>query len=245
MLKIKNLKAKISDNSGKEILKGISLDIKPGEVHILMGPNGSGKSTLSKVIMGHPDYERTEGEISINGMDITDMQADERSRAGLYVAMQYPTEVPGVNFANFLRLAYNSRFDDDKKLPVFKFRKLVRQKLEELNMSEDFLSRNLNEGFSGGEKKKAEILQLAILEPKYAILDETDSGLDVDALKVVFEGVKRITETQKKMGVIVITHYERIFKYITPDFVHVMKNGIIYQSGNKSLADKIHKKGFK
>lgn len=242
MLEIKNLKAKIED---KEILKGINLKINPGEIHVLMGPNGSGKSTLSKVLMGHPHYEQTEGKILLDGQDLTEMEADERSRAGLYVAMQYPTEVPGVNFTNFLRLAYNARLDEGKGLPVFKFRKLLREKMAVLNMSEDFMGRNLNEGFSGGEKKKAEILQLALLEPKYAILDETDSGLDVDALKIVFEGVKRITEDYKKMGVLVITHYERIFKYIDPTYIHIIKNGIIVESGNKELADKIHKEGYK
>lgn len=242
MFKIGNLKAQI-DN--KEILKGINLTINPGEIHILMGPNGSGKSTLSKVLMGHPDYEQTTGEISLDGIELSEMEPDERSRAGLFVAMQYPTEVPGVNFTNFLRLAYNSHQSETAKLPVFKFRKLLKTKLAELNMSEEFLTRNLNEGFSGGEKKKAEILQLAVLEPKYVILDETDSGLDVDALKIVFEGLQRIITTQKKLGVLVVTHYERIFKYISPDFVHIIKNGIIYESGNKKLADKIHKQGYK
>lgn len=248
MLEIKNLKAKIEN---KEILKGLSLDIRPGEIHVLMGPNGSGKSTLSKVLMGHPNYQQTEGEILLDGEDISEMEPSERSKAGLFVAMQYPTEVPGVNFSNFLRLAYNSRLEahtGGSPLPVFKFRKLLREKMSFLNMPEDFLNRNLNEGFSGGEKKKAEILQLAVLEPKYAVLDETDSGLDVDALKIVFEGVKKIIEDQPKndkaMGVLVITHYERIFKYIAPDFVHIIKNGIIYESGNAELADKIHKEGY-
>lgn len=243
MLEIKNLHASADETN---ILKGINLEINPGKVHVLMGPNGSGKSTLSKVLMGHPEYDVTEGEMLLDGEMLNNMAPDERAHAGLFVAMQYPTEVPGVNLANFLRLIYNSRFDEkEDQLPVFKFRKLLREKLEFLGMSEDFMNRNLNEGFSGGEKKKTEILQLAVLEPKYAILDETDSGLDVDALKTVFEGVQKTISEYKKMGVLIITHYERIFDYITPDYIHVMKDGKIIKTGGIEIAQKIHKAGYK
>lgn len=243
MLKINNLHCSTSD--GKEILKGVNLEIKPGELHILMGPNGSGKSTLSKTLMGHPSFEITQGRIILDGADITDKEVNERAHAGLYLAYQYPVEVPGVNFSNFLRLAYNSNKSDSEKMPVFKFRKLLKEKALELDFSESLLDRNLNEDLSGGEKKKAEILQLAVLKPKYAILDETDSGLDLDALKSVFKAVKRIITSENKLGVLIITHYQRIFKYITPDFVHVLTDGKIVASGDKKLIKKIEKEGYK
>ncbi|MCA9385079.1 Fe-S cluster assembly ATPase SufC [Candidatus Dojkabacteria bacterium] len=233
----------VEANSTK-ILNGVTLQIKPGEIHVLMGPNGSGKSTLTSTLMGHPNYECTHGKIVLDTIDITEAEPHERSREGLFVAMQYPTEVPGVNLMNFLRLAYNARQPESKQLPVFKFKRLFKEKLDFLGMSEDFMNRNLNEGFSGGEKKKAEILQLAVLEPKYAILDETDSGLDVDALRIVFEGVQKTISEYKKMGVLIITHYERIFDYISPDHVHIMKDGKIITSGGMELVKHIHEKGY-
>jgi Fe-S cluster assembly ATP-binding protein len=243
MLKIKNLHC--STNDGKEILRGVNLEIKPGELHVLMGPNGSGKSTLSKTLMGHPSFEITEGSIEIDGENITDKEVNERAHSGLFVAYQYPVEVPGVNFSNFLRLAYNSNKSDSEKLPVFKFRKLLTEKASELDFSEGLLDRNLNEDLSGGEKKKAEILQLAVLKPKYAILDETDSGLDLDALRSVFQAVNNIIASEKKLGVLIITHYQRIFDYITPDFVHILLDGRIVESGDKKLIDKIENDGYK
>jgi Fe-S cluster assembly ATP-binding protein len=242
MLKISELHAQIDD---AKILKGVNLEIIPGKVHILMGPNGSGKSTLSKVIAGHPAYEVTQGNITLDNEDITEFEPDQRAKAGVFLAFQYPVEVPGVNYSNFLRLAYNSSREKQDQLPVFKFRNLLKQKATLLDLGEDLLDRNLNEGLSGGEKKKAEILQLAVLEPKYAILDETDSGLDLDALKVVFSGIKKLIETQNQMGVLIITHYQRIFEYITPDFVHIMSNGQIKQTGGMELVAKIEKEGYK
>lgn len=243
MLKITNLHC--STTTGKSILKGVNLTIKPGELHVLMGPNGSGKSTLSKTLMGHPSFEITKGKIKIDNTDITELETNERAHAGLFVAYQYPTEVPGVDFSNFLRLAYNSSRKDSEKLPVFRFRKLLKETAEELDFPEKLLNRNLNEDLSGGEKKKAEILQMAVLQPKYAILDETDSGLDLDALKSVFSGVNKIIATKKKLGVLVITHYQRIFDYIKPGFIHILINGKIVTSGGLELVKKIEKNGYK
>jgi len=238
MLEIKNLNVEIEK---KNILKNFSLHINPGEVHVLMGPNGSGKSTLARALMGYPVYKISSGEVFLDDQSLLEMKIDERSKAGLFVANQYPVEIPGVSFSNFLRLAYNAH---NKDLPVFKFKRLLKEKLQFLGMSEDFLSRNLNEGFSGGEKKKSEILQLAVLEPKYAILDETDSGLDVDAIKIVFNGVQKIVTEYQKMGVLIITHYERVFDYITPDYVHVIGGGKIVETGGKELAQKILLGGY-
>lgn len=242
MLKIENLHAEVD---GSEILKGINLEAEAGTLHILMGPNGSGKSTLAKTLAGHPFVEVTQGNIELDNEDITDAEPDERSLAGIFMAFQYPTEVPGVNFSNFLRMAYNARQDEDNKLPVFKFRKLLREKAELLEMDDSFLDRNLNEGLSGGEKKKSEILQLAVLEPKLAILDETDSGLDVDALRTVFEGVNKLRKAYPKMTILVITHYQRIFDYIKPDMVHVIREGVISESGGMDIAERIEKQGYK
>ncbi|MBD3280315.1 Fe-S cluster assembly ATPase SufC, partial [Candidatus Dojkabacteria bacterium] len=230
MLEIKNLKAKIENTS---VLDGLDLKIKRGEIHILLGPNGSGKSSLSKVIMGVGGYKVEDGKIEFGGEEIDEMSPDERARLGIFLANQYPIEVPGVNLSNFLRLAYNSRFDDDKDLPngqsgklsVHKFKNLLEEKAELVGLDNKFLERNLNEGFSGGEKKKSEILQMAVLEPKLAILDETDSGLDVDALKQVFSAVSKIKEQNSEMALLIITHYERVFEYINPDKVHVMRDG--------------------
>jgi Fe-S cluster assembly ATP-binding protein len=243
MLKINNLHC--STNDGKEILKGVNLEIKPGKLHVLMGPNGSGKSTLSKTLMGHPNFEITAGNIQLDDVDITKMDVEKRAHNGLFVAYQYPVEVPGVNFSNFLRLAYNSNKSATEKLPVFKFRKLLKEKAQQLDFSESLLDRNLNEDLSGGEKKKAEILQLAVLKPKYAILDETDSGLDLDALKSVFQAVNNIISSEKKLGILIITHYQRIFDYINPDYVHILIDGRILESGDKKLIDKIEKDGYK
>ena len=226
-------------------MKGINLEIKPGEVHAIMGPNGSGKSTLSKTLMGHPNFEITAGNIQLDDVDITKMDVEKRAHNGLFVAYQYPVEVPGVNFSNFLRLAYNSNKSATEKLPVFKFRKLLKEKAQQLDFSESLLDRNLNEDLSGGEKKKAEILQLAVLKPKYAILDETDSGLDLDALKSVFQAVNNIISSEKKLGILIITHYQRIFDYINPDYVHILIDGRILESGDKKLIDKIEKDGYK
>ncbi len=242
MLEIKNLQVEVE---GRKILDDVSLSIKPGEVHVLMGPNGSGKSTLAKVLMGHPQTEVKKGKIILDGKDITKSAPDERSREGIFLAFQYPTEIPGVNLANFLRIAYNAGLPKEEQMPVFKFRKLLREKLEFLSIPEEFMERNLNEGFSGGEKKKNEILQLAILSPKYAILDETDSGLDIDALRTVFQGINKILTTEKKMGVLIITHYKKIFDYVKPDFVHVLKNGRISESGKMEIIQRIEKQGYK
>lgn len=240
MLSIKNLTVKTGD---KKILQKFNLDIRPGEVHVLMGPNGSGKSTLAKTLLGNEEYEVTQGSISLDNESVLEMDITERSRKGIFVAYQYPIEVPGVNLINFLRLAYNAK--NDTNIPVFKFKRLVKQKLEFLDMHEEFLQRNLNEGFSGGEKKKSEMLQLAILEPKYAILDETDSGLDVDAIKTVFQGVRKIIDEYRQMGILIITHYERVLNYVQPDYVHLITDGCIRKTGSVELANKILEMGYK
>ena len=243
MLEIKNLQCNSLD--GKNILNSVNLTIKPGELHVLMGPNGSGKSTLSKTLMGHPSFEVTEGSVKLDKVDITKSEPNKRAHAGLFVAYQYPIEVPGVNFTDFLRLAYNSGREKSEQLPVFKFRKLINEKAQELDFPETLLDRNLNEDLSGGEKKKAEIMQLAVLQPRYAILDETDSGLDLDALKSVFQAINKIIKSEKKLGVLIITHYQRIFDYIKPDYVHILYNGRIVESGDMKLVNKIEKDGYK
>ncbi len=242
MLKVQNLSVEID---GKKILRDINLEIGPGTIHVLMGPNGSGKSTFAKALVGDPDLKIVSGKIYLDQKDLTNMQIDQRARMGLFVAFQSPVEVPGVNFANFLRLAYNSRCSKDQKLPVFKFKRFLKDKLELLGLSENFLDRNLNEGFSGGEKKKAEVLQFAVLNPQYAIFDETDSGLDVDALKIVFSGIKKVLVANPKMGLLIITHYERVFEYIKPDYVHLIVNGSIVKSGDIKLIESIKKKGYR
>lgn len=242
MLKLKNLHTKVA---GKEILKGIDLEVNDGEIHVIMGPNGSGKSTLSKAIMGVGETEITKGKIHYKGKDITEVSPDERAHLGIFLANQYPVEIPGVNLGNFLRIAYNSRFKNEKeKLTIGQFQRLADEKLELLKIDKLFLERNLNEGFSGGEKKKSEILQMAVLEPSLAILDETDSGLDVDALKEVFSAVKKLKAQNSELSLLIITHYEKVFEYITPDYVHVMRGGKIVKSGGKALADRILEKGF-
>lgn len=244
-LEIRNLHVSIEE-TGESILRGVDLTIKQGEVHALMGPNGSGKSTLANVLMGNPAYEVTAGQIIFDGEDLLEMEPDERSRAGLFLAFQYPVSIPGVTVANFLRQAMNSRMKaedpDSKGVSVPQFIRMLRGKMDTLEMDHSFAGRYLNEGFSGGEKKRAEILQLATLEPKIAILDETDSGLDIDALRVVSEGVNKLKGPD--LGVLVITHYQRILNYIKPDFVHVMFEGRIVESGGPELALKLEESGY-
>jgi len=240
---IENLRAGIE---GKEILRGVNLVIERGEIHALMGPNGSGKSTLAYVIAGHPNYEVYEGRILYKGENVLELPPDERARMGMFLAFQYPTAIPGVTMANCLRLAVNSvrkaRLGEDKALSPREFRRLLREKLEMLRMDESFASRYLNEGFSGGEKKRAEILQMAMLEPEFAVLDETDSGLDIDALRTVSEGVNRLFNPN--MALLVITHYQRILNYIRPHYVHVMLDGKIAVSGGPELAEELEEKGY-
>lgn len=242
-LEIKNLHVNIED---KEILKGLSLTIKQGEVHAIMGPNGTGKSTLAYTLMGHPSYTVTGGEVLVDGANILEMEPDERSRLGVFLAFQYPVAIPGVTVANFLRSAINARRraenPEDKGMPIPEFRKLLKEKMDMLKMSHDFAGRYLNDGFSGGEKKRAEILQMATLKPRFAILDETDSGLDIDALRIVSEGVNALSGPE--LGVLVITHYQRLLNYIKPHFVHVMMGGRIVESGGPDLALHLEEQGY-
>ncbi|MBS1808225.1 MAG: Fe-S cluster assembly ATPase SufC [Acidobacteria bacterium] len=241
MLEIRNLHAKIED---REILRGINLTVNAGEVHAIMGPNGSGKSTLAKVLAGHPDYEVTEGEVLYFGKNLFDLEADERAREGVFLAFQYPIEIPGVSNANFLRMAYNEKAKHDGKdeLDPLEFDDLIQEKIKIVEMDKSFINRAVNEGFSGGEKKRNEILQMAVLEPKLALLDETDSGLDIDALRIVANGVNQLRK--KDNAVVMVTHYQRLLDYIEPDFVHVLYNGRIVKSGEKELALELEKKGY-
>lgn len=243
-LEIKNLHVEIEN---QHILKGVDLLVKQGEVHALMGPNGSGKSTLAYTLSGHPFYEPTAGEVIFGGQDLLELEADERSRAGLFLAFQYPVAVPGVTVANFLRQSINARRKaenpEDKGISIPAFRRLLKQKMTEFNVDHKFAGRYLNDGFSGGEKKRAEILQMAVLEPKIAIMDETDSGLDIDALKVVSDGANRLKDSLN-MGMLVITHYQRLLNYIKPDYVHVMLDGRIVESGGPELALQLEEKGY-
>ena len=229
-----------------EILRGVNLTVEQGEIHALMGPNGSGKSTLAYALMGHPGYEVTGGEVFFKGVDILDLAPDERSRMGLFLAFQYPVAIPGVTVANFLRTAINSRRKvenpEDGGIPIAEFRKLLKEKMASLEMSEKVAGRYLNDGFSGGEKKRAEILQLATLEPEIAVLDETDSGLDIDALKIVAGGVNKLIGP--KLGVLVITHYQRVLRYIQPEHVHVMFEGRIVESGGADMARQLEEQGY-
>lgn len=237
-LEIKNLTVEID---GKEILHGITLTINKGEVHALMGPNGSGKSTLANTLMGHPKYEITGGKIILDGEDITEMDPNKRAQLGLFLSFQYPQEIEGVTLANFLRTAYNSTHPDDQKGMV-PFHKYMKEKMSELKMDLAFARRYLNKGFSGGEKKRAEILQMSILQPGYVLLDETDSGLDVDALKVVADGVNKLRDPNR--GFLLITHYQRILHYIQPDKVHIIKDGHLVKTGEAELAQRIENEGF-
>jgi len=243
LLDIRDLHARV-EGDDIEILKGVDVAVGEGEVHALMGPNGSGKSTLAKVIAGHPGYEVTAGEVRFRGEDILDMEPDERGRAGIFLAFQYPAEIPGVSIANFLRTAANARLEEDQELDVFAFQKKLVEKMALLKMDDSFATRYVNDGFSGGEKKRNEILQMAVLEPALAVLDETDSGLDIDALKVVSNGVNTLTGADAGLGVLLITHYKRILNYITPDHVHVMMGGRIVESGGADLADKLEAEGY-
>lgn len=241
MLTIKNLHARVEE---KEILRGINLEIKPGEVHAIMGPNGSGKSTLAGVIAGRDAFDVTAGEVLLDGKDLLDLDPEERAREGVFLAFQYPVEIPGVSNTYFLRAAVNAirKHRGQEELDGVGFLKLVKAKMKILHMSEDLLKRPVNEGFSGGEKKRNEIFQMAVLEPKFAVLDETDSGLDIDALRVVSDGVNALRS--KDRSVLVITHYQRLLNYIVPDFVHVLVEGKIVKSGGKELALELEAKGY-
>jgi Fe-S cluster assembly ATP-binding protein len=238
-LEIKNLHVSIGD---KEIVKGLSLTIKGGEVHAIMGPNGTGKSTLSKAIAGHPDYTITSGEVLLDGVSILEKEADERARAGIFLAFQYPSEIPGVSIANFLRAALQARLADGEEIDASGYYKRLYAKMDLLKIDRKFTSRAVNDGFSGGEKKRCEILQMAMLEPKVALMDETDSGLDIDALRIVADGVN--TMRGPNLGVLLITHYQRLLDYIVPDYVHVMYDGRIVKSGDKNLAHELEAKGY-
>ncbi|WP_419869221.1 Fe-S cluster assembly ATPase SufC [Chryseobacterium sp. CT-SW4] len=242
MLEIKNLHAKIED--GAEILKGINLEIKPGEVHAIMGPNGAGKSTLSSVIAGKEDYEVTDGEILFGGENINEDAPEERAHKGIFLSFQYPVEIPGVSVTNFIKAALNEnrKANGLEEMPAKEMLALIREKSEKLGIKKDFLSRSLNEGFSGGEKKRNEIFQMLMLNPKLAILDETDSGLDIDALRIVADGVNHFKNAGN--AVLLITHYQRLLNYIQPDFVHVLANGKIIKTGDKSLALELEEKGY-
>jgi Fe-S cluster assembly ATP-binding protein len=243
MLTIKDLKVSVED---KNILKGVSLNIKQGEVHAIMGPNGSGKSTLAQTLLGHPKYTVDSGSVSLNGKDVLSLETNERSAEGLFLAFQYPSEIPGVTIANFLRLVYNNKMKrtGGRELSPALFRKVLEEKMEELHMNKTFAQRYLNEGFSGGEKKRMEVLQMSVLEPKIAILEETDSGLDIDALQIVSNGVNVLRE-KFGMSVLIITHYARILNYIKPDFVHVFKDGKVIKEGGPELAHELEKTGYK
>ena len=242
-LVIRNLHAGIN---GKVILKGVDLTVRQGEVHALMGPNGTGKSTLAYVIMGHPSYEVIEGEVQFKGQNILDLEPDQRAQLGIFLAFQYPVAIPGVTVANFMRMALNAHRraenTDDKGIPIPEFRRLLKERMDLLKMDHSFAGRYLNEGFSGGEKKRAEILQMATLRPEIAILDETDSGLDIDALRIVSEGVNALRGPE--LGALVITHYQRILNYIKPEFVHIMLDGRIVESGGPELALHLEEHGY-
>ncbi|MBB6672355.1 Fe-S cluster assembly ATPase SufC [Cohnella nanjingensis] len=239
LFEIRGLKSEIE---GKEILKGFNLTMQGGEVHAIMGPNGTGKSTLASSIMGHPKYEVTEGEVYLNGEDVLEMAVDERARAGLFLAMQYPSEITGVTNADFLRSAINARRGEGNEISLIKFVRQMEAKMKELDMNPEFMHRYLNEGFSGGEKKRNEILQMLLLEPKLVILDEIDSGLDIDALKIVAAGVNAMRADDR--GFLIITHYQRLLNYIKPDFVHVMMQGRIVKSGGPELAERLEAEGY-
>ena len=241
MLEIRNLHSTVE---GKEILRGIDLTINKGEIHAIMGPNGSGKSTLAKILAGHPAYEVTEGEVLFEGRNLLELAPDERAREGIFLAFQYPVEVPGVSNAQFLRLAYNEKRKHlgEEELDPLEFKDLLAERAKIVEMDAGLMSRSVNEGFSGGEKKRNEILQMAVLEPKLAVLDETDSGLDIDALRVVADGVNKLRHPEN--AIVLVTHYQRLLNYIVPDFVHVLYRGRIVRSGGKELALELEAKGY-
>ncbi|ENR2653898.1 Fe-S cluster assembly ATPase SufC [Staphylococcus pseudintermedius] len=238
-LEIKDLHVSIDD---KEILKGVNLTINTGEIHAIMGPNGTGKSTLSSAIMGHPSYEVTQGEVLLDGVNVLELEVDERAKAGLFLAMQYPSEITGVTNADFMRSAINAQREEGNEINLMQFIKRLDKQMDFLDMDKDMAQRYLNEGFSGGEKKRNEILQLMMLQPKFAILDEIDSGLDIDALKVVSKGINEMRG--EEFGSLIITHYQRLLNYITPDHVHVMYNGIVVKSGGAELAKRLEEEGY-
>lgn len=247
MLEIKNLHVSVDE---KPVLNGVSLTIQPGEIHALMGPNGSGKSTLANVIMGHPKYEVTEGDLLFNGESLLELEPHERSLMGIFLAFQYPKEISGITLEEFLLAAYRAKqkheHPDKPPVLVFKFKRMLRELMEKFHMDEKFANRYLNHGFSGGEKKKAEILQMALLKPQLAVLDETDSGLDVDALQIVCEGFKKVQEeSEPKLGALIVTHYHHILNHIEPTHVHVLKNGKVIKSGEKQLAQELLETGYK
>ncbi|AIQ68852.1 Fe-S cluster assembly ATPase SufC [Paenibacillus graminis] len=238
-LKIKDLRSRIE---GKEILKGLSLEVHGGEIHAIMGPNGTGKSTLASALMGHPKYEVTDGRVTLDDKDLLEMEVDERARAGLFLAMQYPSEIAGVTNSDFLRSAVNARRGEGNEVTLIRFIRQMESKMKGLEMNPEFSHRYLNEGFSGGEKKRNEILQMMLLEPKFVILDEVDSGLDIDALRIVANGVNELRSPDR--GFLIITHYQRLLNYITPDFVHVMMQGRIVKSGGPELAHRLEAEGY-
>ena len=243
ILVVKGLEAGVADED-IDILKGVNLAIRPGDIHAIMGPNGSGKSTLAKVIAGHPGYEATGGSVEFNGEHLLEMEPAERAQAGVFMAFQYPVEIPGVSIANFLRTALQSRLEDGEEMDLFDFQDLLMERMELLDMDVAFAQRPVNDGFSGGEKKRNEILQMAVLKPALAVMDETDSGLDIDALKVVARGVNTLREEDPAMAVLLITHYQRILDHITPDVVHVMVGGRIVESGGPEVALELEARGY-
>lgn len=240
ILEVKNLHVSIEE---KEILKGVNLTIKTNEIHAIMGPNGTGKSTLAAAIMGHPSFTITKGEILLDDENVLEMAVDERARAGLFLGVQYPSEIAGITNAEFMRAAINARRDEDNKIPVMQFIRKMDEKMDLLDMSEEMAERYLNEGFSGGEKKRNEILQMMMIEPTFAILDEIDSGLDIDALEVVSKGINAMRG--ESFGALIITHYQRLLNYVTPDVVHVMMNGIVVKTGGAELAKRLEAEGYK
>lgn len=244
ILRIENLEAKVAEED-LGILKGLELEIGRGEIHAIMGPNASGKSTLAKVLAGHPGYEATNGSVTFLGRDLLELEADERSQAGLFLAFQYPVEIPGVSIANFLRTAVQAHLPEGEELDIFEFSDMLTERMEMLGMDVTFAERHVNEGFSGGEKKRNEILQMAVLRPRLAVMDETDSGLDIDALKVVAHGVNKLREEDADMSILLITHYQRMLNYIEPDYVHVMVDGRIVQSGGPEVALALEEDGYK
>jgi len=244
ILKIQGLHAKVAEED-LEILRGVDLELGKGEIHAIMGPNGSGKSTLAKVLAGHPGYEVTAGEITFKGRSIGDLEADERARAGIFLAFQYPVEIPGVSIANFLRTAVQSHLPEGEELDLFDFQDMLVERMAMLEMDPSFAERHVNDGFSGGEKKRNEILQMAVLGPSLALMDETDSGLDIDALQIVAAGVNKLAQENPEMTVLLITHYQRLLNYIKPDHVHVMVEGRIVRSGGPDVALELESEGYK